>query len=73
MRITVTYISPTDTSGSYIRATADNGNGQIWPFDYESTDPMKDAAEKLAGGPVRFVSRSPKQEIYRTPDKRSGG
>lgn len=69
MRITVKYISPTDSSGSYIRATADNGNSQTWPFDYESTDPMKDAAERLAGGPVKFVSQSPKQEIYRTTEK----
>lgn len=73
MRITVTYTGPTDAKGSRITARSDDGRQLTRPYDHSSTNPMKDAAEALAGEPVKPVYGTPTRETYRTIEKRSGG
>lgn len=62
-RIKVTYIGPTDTKGSRLKATFD-GRQITKPFDYSSNNPSEDLAKEICGEDVVYFGSGRNWEQY---------
>jgi hypothetical protein len=67
MRIKTEYLPATDTKGARIRVYG-GGEQATYAYDYGSSNPHRDAAERFAGRPVSYVSEAQRGYVYETTE-----